>query len=98
MWTREGKVEGDELGYLVKESLKISIISHLTFFLVGVASTGAGVENCANLNNPGDKICFVWSNHTEVLLSAIYTKIKYYLSWIKKHAADGRCSSATSQG
>ena len=30
----------------------------LSFFLVGVVSAGAGVGECATLNNPGDKELF----------------------------------------
>ena len=49
MWTREG--EG-ELGYLVIWRIKFINFIFLSF-LVGVVSAGAGVSDCANLNNPG---------------------------------------------
>ena len=57
MWTREGKVKGDELGYLVIQCVR-SLQFLFIFFLVGVVSAGAGVGDCANLNNPGDKDLF----------------------------------------
>ena len=57
--------------------------------LVGIVSAGSAAD-CANLNIPGlyQYLFFLWYL---IMSLAFYTKVKHYLTWIKKHASDGAC-------